>query len=86
MASGASSTAAGRSTARHTSSSASATSAVQTTFGQSCVNPYEIPAPRRKSGRSGVIAPIAIAAGTSGDRANGSAITAWLGVNGMLSR
>ena len=39
--------------------------------------------PRTKSGRSGAIAPTAIAAGTSGVRTNGSATTAWLGVNGM---
>ena len=38
--------------------------------------------PRRNSGRSGVIAPTAIAAGTSGVPTNGSATTAWLGVNG----
>ena len=40
--------------------------------------------PRRNSGRSGAIAPIAIAAGTRGVRRNGSATTAWLGVKGML--
>ena len=37
----------------------------------------------RTAGRSGAIAPTAIAAGTSGVRTNGSATTAWLGVNGM---
>ena len=49
----------------------------------SCVVRSAAADPRTKSGRSGAIAPIAIAAGTSGVRTNGSATTAWLGVNGM---
>src|SRR5690606_14648362 len=61
-------------------------SVVQTTFAAVCVNPYDTPIPRVNSGRSGVIAPIAIAAGISGVRTNGSATTAWAGVNGIRPR
>ena len=43
---------------------------------RSCVTAYRGSTPRTNSGRSGVIAPIAIAAGTNGVRTKGSATTA----------
>ena len=66
----------GRNTRRHSRSSGSATNTVSGSHTKSCVRAYEGTTARTNSGRSGAIAPTAIAAGISGVRRNGSATTA----------